>query len=76
MQNAINLFWYMFNKFLVLIFDDFEILPNVTIGWIIISAFVLSLIMGSILNIPNNIRFNKQYDGHPIKSKKGVNTDG
>lgn len=76
MQNAINIFWYMFNKFLVLIFDDFEILPNITIGWIIISAFVLSVIIGSILNIPNNIRFNKEYDGHPIKSKKGVNTGG
>ena len=76
MTQALNLFWYMFNKFLVLVFDDFAILPNITIGWIVISAFVLSLIMGSILNIPNNIRFNKQYEGHSIKSKKGVNTNG
>lgn len=70
MQNAINLFWYMFNKFLVLIFDDFEILPNITIGWIIISAFVLTVIIGSILNIPNNIRFNNPY-GKNIYAKKG-----
>lgn len=70
MQNAINLFWYMFNKFLVLIFDDFEILPNITIGWIIISAFVLTVIIGSILNIPNNIRFNNPY-GKNIYVKKG-----
>lgn len=59
MAQAINLFWYMFNKFLVLVFDDFEILPNVTIGWIIISAISLGVVIASILNVPTNIRFNK-----------------
>lgn len=59
MTQAINLFWYMFNKFLVLVFDDFEILPNVTIGWIVISAISLGVVIASILNVPTNIRFNK-----------------
>lgn len=59
MSQAINLFWYMFNKFLVLVFDDFEILPNITIGWIVISAISLGVVIASILNVPTNIRFNK-----------------
>lgn len=76
MTNAINLFWYIFQKFNDLIFNQFQIQQNVTVGWIIIAAMIFGILITNILNIPNNIRFNKQYNGHLISSKKGTNTHG
>lgn len=76
MTQAINLFWYIFGKFNDLIFNQFAISTNVTVGWIIIAAMIFGILITNILNIPNNIRFNKQYRGEPIKSRKGTNTHG
>lgn len=76
MDNAISLFNYIFNKFLSMIFVNFQISNNVTLGWVIISIIVMGILINSILNIPNNIRFNKKYNGRPTKSVKGTNTNG
>lgn len=73
MSDALNIFRYILNKFIQLIFSDMTIENGVTIGWVIISIVVMGVLASSVLNIPNNIRFNKRYEGRPIKSQKGVN---
>lgn len=52
MTQAITEFWKIFTQFNTLIFDEFEILPNVTVGWIIVSAIVMLMIVKTLLNIP------------------------
>lgn len=76
MENAINLFNYIFQKFIHMIFNDFEIQSGVTIGWIIITVILFGMLINNILNIPNNVRFNKKYNGRPVKTQKGTNVNG
>lgn len=54
MNQAIQVFWYIFQKFNNLIFDDFEISSNVTVGWIIISAIIMLMITKTLLNLPSS----------------------
>lgn len=70
MENAINLFNYIFQKFINMIFNDFEIQSGVTIGWVIITIILFGMLINNILNIPNNVRFNK-----PKKSDRPNNGD-
>lgn len=76
MENAINLFNYIFQKFINMIFNDFEIQSGVTIGWVIITIILFGILINNILNIPNNVRFNKKYNGRPVKTQKGTNVNG
>lgn len=52
MTQALQIFWYIFQKFNSLIFDQFQIANNVTVGWIIVSAIVMLMIVKTLLNIP------------------------
>lgn len=54
MNQALQVFWYIFQKFNNLIFNDFEISSNVTIGWIIVSAIIMLMITKTLLNIPSS----------------------
>lgn len=76
MENAINLFNYIFQKFINMIFNDFEIQSGVTIGWVIITIILFGMLINNILNIPNNVRFNKKYNSRPVKTQKGTNVNG
>lgn len=76
MENAINLFNYIFQKFINMIFNDFVIQSGVTIGWVIITIVLFGMLINNILNIPNNVRFNKKYNGRPVKTQKGTNVNG
>lgn len=51
MQDGLNIIYYIFNKFITLIFDNFEIVPNVTIGWIIVSIIIISIMITNILSV-------------------------
>lgn len=76
MSDAISLFNYIFGKFVTMLFNDFEIETGVSVGWVIIAILIFGMIISNILNIPNNIRFNKKYNGRPVKSVKGTNVNG
>lgn len=76
MAQALDLFRYVLTKFINLIFTDLQIENSVTLGYVIISIILMGIIINSILNIPNNVRFNKKYNGERIKSVKGRNVNG
>lgn len=55
MVNAINIVLYIFNKIIDLLFNKIQILPDVYLGWVIISVILFSIIFNSILNIPTGL---------------------
>lgn len=54
MGDALNLIYYCFSKFLVLFFDTFELFSNVTIGWVLVSIFILGIMISNILSVAKN----------------------
>lgn len=52
MSDAINLVFYIFNKFIDLLFNKIQIIDGVYLGWIIIVVFIFGIIFNSLLNIP------------------------
>lgn len=52
MSDAINLVFYIFNKFSNLLFNEIQILEGVYLGWVIIVVIIFGIIFNSLLNIP------------------------
>ena len=52
MSEALTYLYQIYSSFLDLVFNQFELFTNVTIGWIGIVIMVMSMIIMSILNIP------------------------
>ena len=53
MSDAINIVFYIFNKFINLLFNEIQILDGVYLGWIILVVIIFGIIFNSLLNIPN-----------------------
>lgn len=51
MNDGISLIYYIFNKFIIALFDTFTIAPNVSIGWIIIVIVIMSIMLSNILSV-------------------------
>lgn len=52
MSQALTYLYQIYTAFLDLVFNQFELFTNVTIGWVGIVIIVMSMIIISILNIP------------------------
>lgn len=52
MSDAINVVFYIFNKFINLLFNEIQIINGVYLGWIIIVVIIFGIIFNSLLNIP------------------------
>lgn len=52
MSQAINVVFYIFNKFINLLFNEIQILEGVYLGWVIIVVILFGIIFNSLLNIP------------------------
>lgn len=52
MNQAITYIYYVWNAFLDFIFNDAIIFPNVSIGWVLVSIFVLSVLIRNIIAVP------------------------
>lgn len=52
MANALTYLYQIYTAFLDLVFNQFELFQNVTIGWVGVVIMVISMIIISILNIP------------------------
>ena len=50
--DATNIVIYMWNKYLNLMFNDLSFDGGVTVGWIIIGIFLISMLLGTILSRP------------------------
>lgn len=51
MTDAINIIRYIFNKFISMLFDNFTIITNVSIGWIMVSIVIISIMINNILSV-------------------------
>lgn len=52
MSQAINVVFYIFNKFINLLFNEIQIVDGVYLGWVIIVVIIFGIIFNSLLNIP------------------------
>lgn len=59
MNEALNYLYYIYNKFLNLVFNQMQIASGVTVGWIMISIFVFGIMIRSILNLPRGVSLRK-----------------
>lgn len=55
MAEALNYLYDIYSGFLNMIFNDFELFPDVTFGWILVVVIVFGILINSILNIPKSI---------------------
>ena len=52
MNDAIQLFFQMMNKFVSTLFNDVELIQGVTLGWFFVSVFVFTVMLQFLLAIP------------------------
>lgn len=51
MQDALTIIYYIFNKFITLLFDNFTMFNNVSIGWVIVVIVIISIMISNILSV-------------------------
>lgn len=51
MTDALNIIYYIFNKFITLLFDDFTMFNNVSIGWVLVVIVIISIMISNILSV-------------------------
>lgn len=51
MSDALNIIRYIFNKFIVLLFDNFTIFTNVSIGWVMVVIVIIAIMISNILSV-------------------------
>lgn len=52
MDQAIQMFTYIWQKILTTMFGTFTVAPFVSIGWIVLIVAVIGMVIKSILNLP------------------------
>lgn len=62
MSEALTYLYYIFDKFVDFVFNVMSIENGVTFGWIVISIFIFSILIRSVLNLPRGIRFRRHKD--------------
>lgn len=77
MVDALDLMFYSFYKWIVYVFNDFSFSYanyNVSFGWMIIAAIVISMIVSSILNIPSKLPSEAFYSrsGRIVRDKRNT----
>lgn len=53
MNNAIEVFYYIFGKVYTFLFDTMEITQGVTVGWVLLTIIIFSIIIRSVLALPS-----------------------
>lgn len=53
MGEAVTLLFQIYSKFIEFVFDKLEILDGVTIGWVLVSILIFSVLIRSIMAIPS-----------------------
>lgn len=56
MDEALTYLYYIFDSMFDWLFEDAELFPNVTIGWILVVIILFTMVIRSILNIPRGFR--------------------
>lgn len=71
MNEALTYLYYIYDKFVDLVFNRLEIANNISIGWIIISVIIFSILIRSILNLPRGMGSFDKFREHEYKINAG-----
>lgn len=74
MNEALTYLYYIYDKFIVFVFDTMEIFDGVTVGWIVISLILFGLIIRSVLNVPRQMGSFDKFREHTyrVDTSKGT----
>lgn len=53
MSDALDYFYYIFDRMVSFIFNDMAIFEGVTVGWILVICFVFGILLYNILSLPS-----------------------
>lgn len=56
MNDAIEVFYYIFSKIYNLLFNSIQIAEGVSLGWILVTVIIFGILIRSILNLPAGAR--------------------
>lgn len=68
MNEALTYLYYIYDKFVDLVFNRLEIANNISIGWIIVSVIIFSILIRSILNLPRGMSSFEKFRPHVYES--------
>ena len=69
MNDAISIFYYVFDKIVNFVFNETAFVENVTIGWVFIVVNIFIMLISNILNVPEgDDRHHPRYHG---KTERG-----
>lgn len=65
MQDALTIFYYLFSKTVIWIFDA-QLFQGVYLGWVLISILVMAILVKNVLSIPRRspIYYHPKEDKH------------
>lgn len=76
MSEALTYLYYIYDKFIVFVFDTMEIFEGVTVGWIVISLILFGLLIRSVLNVPRQMGSFDKFREHTwhVTTEKGTHS--
>lgn len=54
MTEALNFIYYIYDKFVDLVFNRLEFFNNVTVGWVAVGCFIFGILIKSLLALPRS----------------------
>ena len=61
MNDAITVFFYVFNKIYNFLFNEALIEPGVSVGWIFVTVVIFGILIRTILNVPTGLHYGDHY---------------
>lgn len=59
MNDAIELFYYIFTKIYNFVFNQAVFTQGVSIGWVLVAVILFGIVVSSVLNIPSGLKIGK-----------------
>lgn len=59
MSDALNYLYLIYDNMLDLLFNQFYMFTGVSVGWVMITVIIFSIVIRSILNVPKRMSFRK-----------------
>ena len=72
MSDALSIIRYIFGKFLTLLFDNFTIFTNVSIGWVMVAIIIIAIMISNILSVAQKSQSAALNDYTTLKTKNGA----
>lgn len=54
MTDALNFLYYIYDKFINLVFNQLEFFTNVTVGWVAVGCLIFGILIKSLLALPRS----------------------